>query len=73
MTQLHLDFQFKCSSMKLINDMKMKITSAVMSSYEFDTSRALQSIRNASRAHALLVERIFIYQVYPIVSPFVTN
>ena len=57
MTQPHKDFQFKCSSMKFLDDMKTKIKSAVVSSYEFDTSRAPDSIRrNASRAQALLAE-----------------
>jgi hypothetical protein len=69
MAQLHLDFQVKCSSMKLLNDMKMKAKSAVESSYEFDTSQAPQSIsRNTRRAQALLAETTFIYQVYIIVS-----
>jgi hypothetical protein len=69
MAQLHLDFQFKCSSMELLNDMKMKTKSAVDSSYEFDTSQAPRSIsRNASRAQELLAEATFIYRVYFIVS-----
>ncbi len=68
-TQLHLDFQFKCTSIELLNDMKSKIKPAVESSYEFDTSQAPQSIsRNASRAQALLAETTFIYQVYLTVS-----
>jgi hypothetical protein len=51
--------------MKLLNDMKTNIKSAVESSYEFDTSRASESIsRNASRAQALLAETTFIYRVY---------
>jgi hypothetical protein len=54
--------------MKLLNDMKTKIKSAVESSYEFDTSRDSQSIsHNASRAQALLAETTFIYRVYLIV------
>jgi len=69
MPQLQLDFQFKCSSMKLLNDMKTKFKPAVEFFYEFDTSQAPQSIsRNASRAQALLIERTFIYRVYLIVS-----
>jgi len=69
MAQLHLDFQFKCSSMELLNDMKTKTKTAVDFLYEFDTSQAHQSIsRNASRAQALLAETTFIYQVYLIVS-----
>ena len=64
MAQLHKDFQFKCSSMKLLNNMKTKIKSAVVSSYEFDTSRTPDSIRrNASHAQALLAETTFIYRV----------
>jgi hypothetical protein len=66
MAQLHSDFQLKCSSMMLLNDMKTKTKYAVESSYEFDTSRAPQSIsRNASRA---LAETAFIYRVHLIVS-----
>jgi hypothetical protein len=69
MAQLHLDFQFKCSSMKLLNEMKTKIKSAVESSYEFDTSRAPDSIsRNTSRAQALLAKATFIYRVRLIAS-----
>jgi hypothetical protein len=69
MAQLHPDFQFKCSSMKLLNDMKTKIKSAVESSYGFDTSRAPDSIsRNASRAQALLPNATFIYRVCLIAS-----
>ncbi|KAN0116042.1 hypothetical protein V8E52_006348 [Russula decolorans] len=57
--------EFKCSSMKLFNDMKTKIKSAVESSYEFDSSRDSQSIsHNASRAQALLAETTFIYQEF---------
>ena len=64
-----LGFQkFRCSSMKLLNDMKTKARSAVESSYEFETSQALRSIsRNASRAQALLAETTFIYRVYLII------
>ena len=68
MAQLHVSFQFKCSSMKLLDDMKTKTKSAVESSYEFDSSQAPQSIsRNASRAQALLAETTFIYLVYLII------
>ena len=68
MAQLHVSFQFKCSSMKLLDDMKTKTKSAVESSYEFDSSQAPQSIgRNASRAQALLAETAFIYLVYLII------
>ncbi len=66
--QLHLDFQFKCTSMELLNDMKTKTKSVVESSYEFDTSQAPGSIsHNASRAQGLLAETTFIYRVYLIV------
>ena len=61
----YLDFQVKCSGMKLLNDMKTKIKADVQFSYEFGTSLAPESIsRNASRAQALLVGRTSIYQVY---------
>ena len=64
MAQLHSDVQFKCSSMELLKYMKMKIKSVVESSYEFDTSRAPDSIsRNASRAQALLANTTFFYRV----------
>ena len=67
--QLHSDFQIKCDSMKLLTDMKTKIKHAVDSSYEFETSRAPDSIgRNASRAQALLASTTFIYRVHLIVS-----
>ena len=71
MAQLHLDFQFKCSGMELINDMKTKAKSVVESSYEFDTSQAqsvIHNARNASRAQALLAKTSFIYRVHLIVS-----
>lgn len=62
-------FQIKCDSMKLLTDMKTKIKHAVDSSYEFETSRAPDSIgRNASRAQALLAKTTFIYRVHLIVS-----
>ena len=68
-TRLHLDFQIKYHSMELLTDLKTKTKSAVESSYEFDSSRAPQSIsRNASRAQALLADTTFIYRVYLIVS-----
>ena len=55
--------------MKLLTDMKTKIKHAVASSYEFDTSRAPDSIgRNASRAQALLDKATFIYRVRLIAS-----
>ena len=74
MAQLHLDFQFKCSSMKLLKDIKKKAKPAVESLYEFDTSQAPQSIsHNAGRAQALLAETTFIYQVHLVVSPFAAN
>jgi hypothetical protein len=64
MAQLHLDVQFKCRSMKLLKYMKMMIKSVVESSYEFDTSRAPDSIsRNTGRAQALLANTTFIYRV----------
>ena len=69
MAQLHLDFQFKCSSMELFDHMKAKIKPAVKSSYEFDTRQTLQSTNyNAGRAQLLLSETTFIYQVYLLVS-----
>ena len=55
--------------MKLLNYMKMKAESAVIFSYEFDTSQAPNSIgRNASRAQALLARAAFIYRVRRIAS-----
>ncbi|KAI0274555.1 hypothetical protein BGY98DRAFT_992531 [Russula aff. rugulosa BPL654] len=49
--------------MELLKYMKMKIKSVVESSYEFDTSRAPDSIsRNASRAQALLANTTFFYR-----------
>jgi len=63
------DFQFTCSSMKFFTDMKKKVKHAVDSSYEFNTSRAPDSIgRNASRALALLTKATFIYRVCLIAS-----
>jgi len=57
------DEEFKCSSMKLLDDMKTKTKSPVESSYGFDTSQAPQSIsHNASRAQELLAEATFIYR-----------
>ena len=68
-TRLHSDFQIKCDSMKLLTDMKTNIKHAVYSSYEFDTSRAPDSIsRNASRAQALLAKTTFVYRVRLIAS-----
>src|SRR6266849_1438688 len=62
--RLHLDFQIKCDSMKLLTDMKTKIKHVVDSSYEFDTSRAPESIsRNVRHAQALLAKATFIYRV----------
>ena len=64
--RLHSDFQIKCDSMKLFNYMKTKTESAVTFSYEFDTSRAPDSIQiglNASQAQALLTNNAFIYRV----------
>ena len=64
LAQLHLDFQFKCSSMELLNDIKTKTKIAVEYLLEFDSSRTPQSIsRNVSRAKALLAETTFIYRV----------
>ena len=55
--------------MKLLTDMKANITRAVYFSYEFDISRAPDSIsRNVSRAQALLAKTAFIYQVRLIAS-----
>jgi hypothetical protein len=69
-----LDFQFKCSSMKFLRYMKMKIKSVVETSYEFDTSRAPDSIsRNTGRAQALLANTTFIYRVRLIASHFQTT
>ncbi len=62
--RLHSGFQFTCSSMKFLTDMKMKIKPDVDSLYEFDTSKSPDSIgRNASRALALLTKSTFIYRV----------
>jgi hypothetical protein len=61
--RLHSDFQIQCDNMKLLADMKTKIKHTVDSSYEFDTSRAPDSIsRNVRRAQALLAETTFIYR-----------
>ena len=69
-----LGFQFTCSGMNFLTDMKTRIKHAVESSYEFDTSQAPNSIsRNASRAHVLLAETSFIYLVRFIASPFAAN
>jgi hypothetical protein len=66
-----LGFQFTCSSMTFLTDMKTKVKHAVEFSYEFDTSQAPKSIsRNASRAQALLAKMTFIYRVRLITSPF---
>ncbi len=62
--RLNSDFQFTYSSMEFLTDMKMKIKPAVDSSYEFNTSKTLDSIgHNASRAEALLSKATFIYRV----------
>jgi hypothetical protein len=67
--RLHSDFQIKCDSMKLLDDIKTKTKPAVESLYKFDTSQAPESIsRNARRAQALLAETTFIYRVHLIVS-----
>ena len=67
--RLHSGFQFTCSSMKFLTDIKKKIKPDVDSLYEFDTSRAPDSIgRNARRARALLTKATFIYRVCLIVS-----
>ena len=69
-----LGFQFTCSSMKLLTDTKAKIKYAVDSLYEFDSSRASNSVsHNASRARALLAKMTFIYRVRLIASPFAAN
>ena len=61
---LHSDFQIKCDSMELLAGMKTKIKRTVDTLYEFDTSRAPDSIsHNASRAQALLTKTTFIYRV----------
>jgi hypothetical protein len=50
--------------MEFLADIKTKIKHAVDSSYDFDTSRAPDSIgRNVSRAQALLAKATFIYRV----------
>ena len=50
--------------MEFLSDIKMKIMPVVESSYEFDTSRAPESIsRNATYAQALLTKMTFIYRV----------
>ena len=67
--RLNSDFQFTYSSMEFLTDMKMKIKPAVDSSYEFNTSKTLDSIgHNASRAEALLSKATFIYRVCLIAS-----
>jgi hypothetical protein len=49
--------------------MKTRIKHAVDSSYEFDTSRAPESIsRNVRRAQALLAKTTFIYRVRLIIA-----
>jgi len=61
--QLRQDEEIKYDSMKLFTEMKTNIKHAVDTSYEFDTSRAPESIgRNASHAQALLDNAAFIYQ-----------
>jgi lantibiotic modifying enzyme len=62
--RLHSDIQIKCDSMKLLTDMKTNIKHDVESSYEFDTSRAADSVsHNVRRAQALLTKTTFIYRV----------
>src|SRR6266481_2965225 len=62
--RLHSDFQFTCSSMKFLTDIKKKIKPAVGSSYGFNTSKSPDSIgHNASHALALLTKATFIYRV----------
>jgi hypothetical protein len=62
--RLYSSFQIKCDSMEFLTDIKTKIKHAVDSSYQFDTSRAPDSIsRNVSRAQALLAKAAFIYRV----------
>jgi len=69
-----LGFQFICSSMTFLTYMKTKIQRVVVSSYEFDTSRAPNSISfNARRAQALLTRMTFINEVRLILSPFASN
>ncbi|KAH9970477.1 hypothetical protein BJV74DRAFT_954096 [Russula compacta] len=51
------------SSMTLLNDMKMRIMHAVMTSYGFNTSQAAHSISsNVTCAQALLANTTFIYR-----------
>ncbi|KAH9970810.1 hypothetical protein BJV74DRAFT_255904 [Russula compacta] len=51
------------SSMTLLNDMKMRIMHAVMTSYGFNTSQAAHSISsNITCAQALLAKTTFIYR-----------
>jgi len=75
--RIHSDFQFVCSSMRLLTDIKTKIKHSVESSYEFDTSRALDGdtiSRNARLAQALLTKMTFIYRVLRLIpSPFAAN
>jgi hypothetical protein len=69
-----LEFQFTCSSMKFVTYIKTKIQRAVVSSYEFDTSRTPYSISfNARHAQALLTRMTFINGVRLIPSPFASN
>ena len=72
--QINSFFKFVCGSMKHLSDIKLKIKQVVEASYEFDTSRAPDSIgRNASRAQALLSNFTFIYRVCLIASLFSPN
>ena len=71
---IHANFQFVYNSMRHLTDIKTKIEHAVDSWYEFDTSRAPDSIGdNVIRAQTLLNKMTFVYGVRPVSSPFVAN
>lgn len=65
--RLHLVFQIKCDSIKLLTYMKARVNHVVDSAYGFDSSRSHDSIiRNVTRAQALLANTTFIYRVCPV-------
>ena len=71
-TRINVNSQVVTSSMTLFNDMKMRVTHAVETSYGFNTSQASQSISsNVRYAQALLARNTFIYRVCPIIFLFV--
>ena len=71
---LHSNFQIKCDSMRFLTDIKTKIKHVVQYSFEFNTSKASDSIsHNASLAQALLAKTSFIFRVRLIASPSAAN